>query len=63
MLQTQTIEPGTLSVLNSLMKISELEQLTYLVDADESEEPITIKPMTWEDVKSGISDKVRKFLS
>lgn len=63
MLQTQTIEPGTLSVLNSLMKISELKQLTYFVDADENEEPITIKPMTWENVKSRISDKVRKFLS
>ena len=30
MLQTQTIEPGTLSVLNSLMKIAELKQFSLV---------------------------------
>ena len=48
---------------NQMLGISIPHALTYFVDADESEEPITIKPMTWEDVKTGISDKVRKFLS
>lgn len=48
---------------NQMLGISIPQALTYFIDADESEEPITIKPMTWENVKSGISDKVRKFLS
>ena len=47
---------------NQMLGISIPQALTYFVDADESEEPITIKPITWEDVKSVISAKVRKFL-
>jgi len=48
---------------NQMLGISIPQALTYFVDADESEEPITLKPLTWEKVKSTISDKVRKFLS
>jgi len=47
---------------NQMLGISIPQALTYFVDADESEEPITIKPMTWEVVKSNISNKVREFL-
>jgi len=47
---------------NQMLGISIPQALTYFVDADESEEPITIKPITWDDVKSVISAKVRKFL-
>jgi hypothetical protein len=42
--------------------ISIPQALTYFVDADESEDPIPIKPLTWEDIKSAISTKVRDFL-
>jgi len=47
---------------NQMLGISIPQALTYFVDADDSEEPITIKPMTWEEVKSNISNKVREFL-
>ena len=47
---------------SQMLGISIPQALTYFVDADESEEPITIKPLTWEDIKSRISVKVRDFL-
>ena len=47
---------------SQMLGISIPYALTYFVDADESEEPETIKPMTWYDVKSFISLKVREFL-
>ena len=47
---------------NQMLGISIPQALTYFVDADDSEDPITIKPMTWEEVKSNISNKVREFL-
>ena len=47
---------------NQMLGISIPQALTYFVDADDSEEPITIKPIRWEDVKSTISTKVRGFL-
>ena len=48
---------------SQMLGISIPQALTYFVDADESEEPKTIKPITWEEVKSSISAKVREFLS
>jgi len=47
---------------SQMLGISIPQALTYFVDADESEEPMTIKPVTWEDIKSTISTKVRDFL-
>ena len=47
---------------SQMLGISIPQALTYFVDADESEEPITIKPLKWEDIKSRISVKVRDFL-
>lgn len=36
--------------------------LTYFTDADESEDPETLKIRNWEDVKKIISKRVRDFL-
>jgi len=47
---------------NQMLGISIPQALTYFVDADESEEPKTIKPITWDNVKSIIKEKVREFL-
>jgi hypothetical protein len=42
--------------------ISIPQALTYFADADESEEPMSLKGQTWESVQSFISKKVRDFL-
>jgi predicted nucleotidyltransferase component of viral defense system len=36
--------------------------LTYFSDADESEDPISLKGQTWESVQSSIQKKVREYL-
>ena len=36
--------------------------LTYFVDADESEDPISLRGQTWESVKKSIQQKVNAFL-
>ncbi len=36
--------------------------LTYFSDADESEDPISLKGQTWENVRSDIQKKVREYL-
>ena len=48
---------------NQMLGISIPQALIYFTDADESEEPVTIKPITWDNVKSIIKEKVREFLS
>jgi hypothetical protein len=47
---------------SQMLGISIPHALTYFVDADESDEPKTFKPMTWNKVKSIIKEKVRDFL-
>ena len=47
---------------NQMLGISIPQALIYFTDADESEEPVTIKPITWDNVKSIIKEKVREFL-
>ncbi|MBL0112923.1 MAG: nucleotidyl transferase AbiEii/AbiGii toxin family protein [Saprospiraceae bacterium] len=42
--------------------ISVPQALTYFVDADDSEEPISLKKQTWSGVKKSITEKVRKYL-
>jgi hypothetical protein len=42
--------------------ISVPQAMVYFDDADESEDPISLKNQTWESVKKLISDKVREFL-
>lgn len=48
---------------SQMLGISIPNALTYFVDADESEDPETIKPMTWNEIKAILSGKVRDFLS
>ncbi len=42
--------------------ISVPQALTYYVDADESEDPVSLKGQSWESVKAFISGKVREYL-
>ena len=45
-----------------MLMISLPSALTYFADADESEDPISLKGQTWEGVKSFISKKVSDYL-
>jgi hypothetical protein len=36
--------------------------LTYFADADESEDPVSLKGQTWESVQSFIGQKIREYL-
>ena len=47
---------------SQMLGISIPTALLYFDDADKSEEPQTIKPMTWNKVKSIIKNKVRDYL-
>ncbi len=47
---------------NQMLGISVPQALTYYVDADESENPETIKKQSWNDIKKFISKQVRDFL-
>jgi hypothetical protein len=42
--------------------ISVPQALTYFSDADESENPVSLKGQTWESVKADIQKKVREYL-
>ena len=48
---------------SQMLGISIPHALTYFVDADESEEPQTIKPITWYEIKSNITSKIREYLA
>ncbi len=39
------------------------QAITYFADAEESEEPISLKNQTWDSVKGFINSKVREYLS
>lgn len=74
MLYADAVEPGTLSVLKKLMDwhkqkypsqmlaISIPNALTYFTDAEESEEPVSLKGQTWESIKKAIQKKVSDYL-
>jgi hypothetical protein len=47
---------------NQMLGISIPQALIYFTDADKSEEPLTIKPIRWDDMKSLIKEKVREYL-
>ena len=48
---------------NQMLAISIPNAITYFVDADESETPVSFKKQTWEMVKKDISRVVREYLS
>lgn len=47
---------------NNQMLISIPYAVTYFADAEESEDPVSLKGQTWEGVKKIIGDKVREYL-
>jgi predicted nucleotidyltransferase component of viral defense system len=47
---------------NQMLAISIPHAITYFVDADESETPVSFKKQTWEGVKKGISRVVSDYL-
>jgi len=46
-----------------MFAISIPHAITYFVDADETEAPVSYKNQTWEGVKRGIQKAVRDYLS
>jgi predicted nucleotidyltransferase component of viral defense system len=48
---------------NQMLLISIPHALTYFVEADESEDPISLKEQTWENVQKHIQKEVREYLS
>jgi predicted nucleotidyltransferase component of viral defense system len=46
-----------------MLMISVPAALTYFVDAEESEDPVSLKGQTWEEVKKILQRKVREFLN
>jgi predicted nucleotidyltransferase component of viral defense system len=47
---------------SQMLAISIPHAITYFVDADETEEPVSFKGQTWEGVKKGIQLAVRDYL-
>jgi hypothetical protein len=47
---------------NQMLAISIPHALTYFVDAEESEDPVSFKNQTWESIKYGISRAVSDYL-
>jgi len=47
---------------SQMLAISIPHAVTYFVDAEETEEPVSFKNQTWEEVKKGIRDVVSGFL-
>ena len=48
---------------NQMLLISIPHALTYFTEADESEDPISLKEQTWENVQKHIQKEVREYLS
>lgn len=48
---------------SQMLAISIPDALTYFTDADESEDPVSLKGQTWETVKLGIQKAVRDYLA
>lgn len=47
---------------SQLLAISIPHALTYFVDAEDSEEPVSLRGQTWEDIKRSVSRTVSDFL-
>ena len=45
-----------------MLAISIPNAITYFVDADESEDPVSFKKQTWSQIKKGIQQAVRDYL-
>jgi predicted nucleotidyltransferase component of viral defense system len=58
----QIIDWHKLKYPSQMLAISIPHAITYFVDADESETPVSFKNQTWESVKKGISKTVSDYL-
>jgi Nucleotidyl transferase AbiEii toxin, Type IV TA system len=58
----QIIEFHSQKFPSQMLLISIPQAITYFADADESEEPVSLKGQTWETVKHTISQKVSDYL-
>ena len=58
----ECIDAYTLKYPSNQMLISIPYAITYFVDAEESEDPISLKDQTWESVKKIIQQKVNEYL-
>ena len=58
----QIIEWHSHKFPTQMLLISIPQAITYFADADESEEPVSLKGQTWESVKKFISQKVSDYL-
>ena len=52
----------TIKYPNQQLLISIPHALTYFIDAEESEEPVSLKGQTWKSVKKLIQQKVNDYL-
>ena len=57
----QSVEAYTEKYPNNQMLISIPYAVTYFEDAEESEEPISLKGQTWESVKKIVQKKVNEY--
>ncbi len=58
----QTFHAWQNSVFLSQLLVSVPFVLTYFIDAEETEEPISLKNQTWASVKKFIQEKVSDYL-
>jgi len=56
------IEAYNLKYPSNQMLISIPHAITYFIDADESEDPVSLKAQTWESIKKIIQQKVSEYL-
>jgi len=47
---------------NQMLLISIPQAITYFADADESEDPVSLKEQTWDEIKNFIQKKVKDYL-
>ena len=59
---TECIEAHSKKYPNQQLLISIPNALTYFTDADESEEPVSLKGQTWASVKKNLQQKVNDYL-
>ena len=66
MLYFKTVEPRTFAILEKFstqnLFITVPQAISYFTDADESEDPISLKGQTWEKIKTEIQKKISNYL-
>ena len=60
---TEFIEAYNLKYPSNQMLISIPHAISYFTDAEESDEPVSLKGQTWDGIKQIIQKKVSEYLS